>query len=72
MPQYLSCAPDGDESWIFYANCLHFAAKFNSRALHLLLTHFKDKKQFIQMSHENGVKSPLHVAASKPNTYATM
>ena len=55
---------DLEKSWIYSANSLHLAAKFNPEALHLILSHLKDtpmkfKEKFTGL---HGV-TPLHVAA---------
>ena len=54
-----------EEKWIFEANCLHLAAKFNHGALHLLLTQLDNKESLILESHKEGKISPLHLAAAK-------
>ena len=58
-----------DDSWIFEANCLHFAAKFYPKGLHILLTHFK--QSIIKITHAKEGKSPLHVAASTHDSLNT-
>ena len=61
---YTNIDQDLERSWIYSANSLHLAAKYNPEALHIILSHLKDTpmKDKIQL---HGVNSlvPLHVAA---------
>ena len=54
-----------NEQWVFGANRLHFATKFNSKSLNMIFQHMKkeDKSALIKHTHEDGQFSPLHVAA---------
>ena len=54
---------DLEKSWIYSANSLHFAAKFNPTALHLILSHFKDNQSFQEKLIGLYGLTPLHVAA---------
>ena len=54
---------DLERSWIYSANSLHFAAKFNPTALHLILSHFKDNQSFQEKLIGLYGLTPLHVAA---------
>ena len=56
-----------ENSWIIDANCYHLAAKFNSRALNVLLSCLKNKAKDMEMIYENGRTSPMHVAAFSSN-----
>ena len=60
---YTNIDQDLEKSWIYSANSLHLAAKYNPEALHIILSHLKDTpmKDKIQL---HGVNSlvPLHVA----------
>ena len=51
-----------EDSWIFSANCLHLAAKFHPKTLHVLLSNLHDKSCIIEQTHPYGGISPLHVA----------
>ena len=51
-----------EESWIFSANCLHLAAKFHPKTLHVLLSNLSDKSSIVEQTHPYGGISPLHVA----------
>ena len=58
-------------SWIFEANCLHFAAKFNPEGLHMILSSLNNKENLMQCAHLPGKLSPLHVAASRFDSKST-
>ena len=61
-----------DDSWIFNATCLHLATKFNTSGLYMILDHFDTKKEeLIDLTHQYGMLSPLHVAAGKGKSLAT-
>ena len=55
-----------NEEWIFEANCLHFATRFNPKSLFLMFDHMNNdvRNNLIKNTHQNGQYSPLHVAAS--------
>ena len=55
---------DLEKSWIFSANSLHLAAKYNPEALHMILSHLKNAPMALEekFSGLHGV-TPLHVAA---------
>ena len=59
------------DQWISKANCLHLAARFNPKGLHIILSHLKDKESLIQDTHKDGQVSPLHVAATKMDSRST-
>ena len=61
-----------DDSWIFDATCLHLATKFNTLGLHMILDNFDTRKEeLIDLTHQYGMLSPLHVAAGKGKSLAT-
>ena len=54
-----------EDSWIFKATCLHFATKFNTSGLNIILDYFdtKEKQDLINQTHGEHMISPLHVAS---------
>ena len=63
--------------WMYEANILHLAAKFNPNGLFLILSHFKEhypNQQIHQMIKDFPSMfgaTPLHVAASNPDSLST-
>ena len=64
----------GQDAWILKANCLHFASRFYPESLHIILSFFDKrgtKKELIAETHEEGKFSPLHCAATQPESIGT-
>ena len=64
----------GQDAWILKANCLHFASRFYPEALHIILSFFDKrgtKKELIAETHAKGMFSPLHCAATQPESIGT-
>ena len=65
----------GADGWIFAANCLHFAANFYPKGLHILLSNVVNKKGLIEATHSvdpnETMYSPLHEAVTEPNSLST-
>jgi len=63
--------------WMYEANILHLAAKFNPNGLFLILSHFKEHypnhrmQQMIKDFPSMFGATPLHVAASNPDSLST-
>ena len=60
-----------EESWIFSANCLHLAAKFHPKALHVLISKSSNKDALIGQTHVHGSITPLHVATFRIDALST-
>ena len=64
----------GQDAWILKANCLHFASRFYPESLHIILSFFDSrgtKKELIAETHADGLFSPLHCAATQPESIGT-
>ena len=63
--------------WMYEANILHLAAKLNPNGLFLILSHFKEHypnqqmHQMIKDFRSMFGATPLHVAASNPDSLST-
>ena len=63
--------------WMYEANILHLAAKFNPNGLFFILSHFKEHypnqqmHQMIKDFRSMFGATPLHVAASNPDSLST-
>ena len=60
-----------EDSWILEANSIHLAANYNPEALHMILSKLTNMTNSIEFTHANGKMSPLHLAASKPDSKST-
>ena len=62
-----------EDVWIYGANCLHFAAKFNPIGLQMILSNVKGnyKSKLMEDAHVEGKMSALHVAACNHSALAT-
>ena len=72
----IQCNEDfkGQDAWILKANCLHFASRFYPESLHIILSFFDKrgtKKELIAETHEERKFSPLHCAATQPESIGT-
>ena len=64
----------GQDAWVLKANCLHFASRFYPEALHVILSFFEaqgTKEKLIFETHDEGMFSPLHCAATQPESIGT-
>ena len=66
--EFVSC---GKDSWIFGANYIHFAARFDPVGLHLILSYVDDKIDLINRSVTERKWSPLHVAVCGDDSIST-
>ena len=65
---------EGQDAWLLKANCLHFASRFYPESLHIILSFFDtkgSKKDLIDKTHAEGMFSPLHCAATQPESIGT-
>ena len=61
--KFSKISKDFQKSWMYSANSLHLAAKFNPTALHLILSSLNDNESFKEKLNELYGLTPLHVAA---------
>ena len=66
--KFVSC---GKDSWIFGANFIHFAARFDPEGLHLILSQVDGKIDLINTSLTERKWSPLHVAVLGDDSTST-
>ena len=65
---------EGQDAWLLKANCLHFASRFYPESLHVFLSFFDErgtKKKLIDETHAPLKFSPLHCAATQPESIGT-
>ena len=61
-----------EDHWIIGASCFHLASKFNPNGLHLLLNYLRKRQQtLMQDIHQNDSMTPIHVAATNPDSQST-